>query len=162
MNLDGLREHMFTWEKEALYPKASRFNKNDDGSYSFKPHVFDATAWIKPDKTAFNGELIVLTSHNNSSGSTNLLTVLKKRPNTVFVGEPTGGSTEGPTAGILFFMRLPASGITARIPMFRQYNDVDGFELGKGLQPDVMVAVNKSDFIKGVDTILQTAIDLNP
>ncbi|NRB72068.1 MAG: hypothetical protein HRU51_09165 [Xanthomonadales bacterium] len=161
LNLDGLREHLFTWEKSALKPKASKFNQNDDGSYSFKPHVLKATKWIKPDKRAFTGQLIVLTSRNNSSGSTNLLAVLTGRPNTTFVGEPTGGSMEGPTAGILFFLKLPASGITTRVPIFRQYNDVAQFEPGMGLSPDVAASQNKQDLLNGIDTILQAAIDLS-
>ncbi len=160
LNLDGLREHLSTWDKRALKPKASRFNQNDDGSYSFKAHVLDATSWIKPDKSAFKGQLIVLTSRNNSSGSTNLLSVLKARPNTTFVGEQTGGSVEGPTAGVLFFLKLPASGITARIPMFRQYNDVANFEPGMGITPDVFATQSKSDLLNDVDSILQAALQL--
>ncbi|WP_099017636.1 hypothetical protein [Marinicella litoralis] len=64
---------------------------------------------------------------------------------------------EGPTAGILFFMKLPASDITTRIPMFRQYNDVENFEPGMGLTPDVFATQTKSDLLKGVDTILKAA-----
>ncbi len=161
LNLEDVKEHIFTWEKRALNPKASRFNKNTDGSYSFKPNVLDDTQWIKPDKTAFTGRLIVLTSRNNSSGSTNLMSALKSRPNTTFLGEKTGGSVEGPTAGVLFFLKLPQSGITARIPVFRYYNDVDNFDSGLGITPDVPVTQSKSDLIKGIDTILQAALKLS-
>lgn len=160
LNLDGLKKHLFTWEKSALNPKASRFNHNADGSYSFKPSVLDDTQWIKPDKTAFTGQLIVLTSRNNSSGSTNLMSALKSRPNTTFVGEATGGSLEGPTAGVLFFLKLPESGITARIPVFRYYNDVDNFDVGLGITPDVTVTQSKSDLINGIDTILEAGLKL--
>ncbi len=160
LNLDGLTEHVFTWEKSALKPKSSRFTKNEDGSYSFKPNVLDDTQWIKPDKTAFNGKLIVLTSSKNSSGSTNLLSILKSRPQTTFLGEPTGGSQQGPTAGVIFFLKLPESGITTRLPVFRYYNDVTSFEPGKGISPDILVSTLKNDFINNVDTQLQAAFDL--
>ncbi len=160
LNLDGIREHVFTWEKRALNPKASHFNQNDDGSYSFKSKILDDTQWIKPDKTAFTGQLIVLTSRNNSSGSTNLLSTLKARSNTFFVGAVTGGSVEGPTAGILLFLKLPASGITTRVPMFRYFNDVEQFEPGMGIKPDTLVSTNKQDFINGIDSPLEAAIKL--
>lgn len=160
LDLSDFKDHIFTWEKQALNPKASRFNQNEDGSYSFKPNVLDDTQWIKPDKYQFNGRLIVLTSANNSSGSTNLLTVLKNRPNTTFIGEETGGSKEGPTAGVLFFLKLPNSGITARVPAFRYYNDVTDFNPGKGIIPDILVRRNKQDFIMSQDSILNAAMKL--
>jgi hypothetical protein len=160
LNLDDIKQHVFTWEKSALNPKASQFNQNDDGSYSFKPKVLNDTQWTQPDKTAFKGRLIVLTSRNNSSGSTILLSVLKSRPNTTFIGEPTGGSVEGPTAGVLLFLKLPASGITTRVPMFRYFNDVEQFEPGMGIKPDALVSTTKHDFINGVDSALQAAIKM--
>ena len=103
MPFKPFKKHLSTWEKRALSPKASRFNKNPAGFYSFKPNVLDDTQWVKPSRHRFNGKLLVLTSKNNSSGSTNLLSILKKRPNPTFVGEQTGGSVEGPNAGVLFF-----------------------------------------------------------
>ncbi|MCX7553205.1 S41 family peptidase [Marinicella sp. S1101] len=158
LNLNPFKKHLRTWEKSALNPKASRFIPNPNGSYSFKPNILDDTQWIKPNRNRFNGKLLVLTSNNNSSGSTNLLSVLKNRPNTTFIGEPTGGSVEGPTAGVIFFLKLPNSGITARIPAFRYYNDVSEFQLGKGITPDLEVSLSKDAFIAAQDPILDAAL----
>ncbi len=160
LQLGDLTEHVSTWDQRAINPPASRFTQNDDGTYRFKPDVLDHTQWIKPDKTAFTGRLIVLTSRNNSSGSTNLMSLLQSRPNTTFVGEETGGSVEGPTAGVLFFLKLPASGITARIPYFRYFNDVAAFTPGKGIQPDIPVKTREADFLSNTDVTLQAAIKL--
>lgn len=158
LDLEPFKKHLFTWEKSALNPKASRFNKKAGGFYSFKPNVLDDTRWVKPSRHQFNGKLMVLTSKNNSSGSTNLLSILKKRPNTTFVGEQTGGSVEGPTAGVLFFLKLPNSGITTRVPAFRYYNDVSEFQPGKGITPDVEITLTKDAFIAGEDAILNAAL----
>ncbi len=161
LELGDLTEQVFTWEKSAINPPASRFIQKDDGYYSFKPNVLDDTQWIKPDSMAFTGRLIVLTSHNNASGSTNLMSLLTSRPDTVFVGEETGGSVEGPTAGVLFFLKLPASGITTRVPYFRYFNDVASFRHGKGIQPDVSVTTRVTDFIQNNDPTLQAAINIS-
>ena len=37
----------------------------------------------------------------------------------IFVGEPTGGNPGGATAGIIFFVKLPNSGIKVRVPVQR-------------------------------------------
>ena len=55
------------------------------------------------------------------------------------IGEETGGSAEGPTANVLFFLKLPNSKIVARLPAQRVYNDVDNFRPGYGVSPDIAV-----------------------
>ena len=86
------------------------------------------------------------------------MTVLKKRPHTTFIGEATGGSVEGPTAGILFFLKLPNSQITTRIPLFRYHNDINQFEPGRGLEPDIYVTDSIEDFLQDRDAILDRAL----
>ena len=36
-----------------------------------------------------------------------------------FIGEKTGGAPTGATAGVIFFLELPASGIKVRVPAQR-------------------------------------------
>ena len=86
-----------------------------------------------------------------------LLARMKDAGRIRLVGEATGGSAEGPTAGILFFLKLPNSGITVRVPWKRQYMDIAKFEAGKGLLPDVPVAETIEDFRSGVDRALESA-----
>ena len=93
-------------------------------------------------------------------GSTALMTVLRQRDNTVFVGEATGGNPDGTTAGILFFLKLPNSGITARVPWFLHVPDSDVTYGGKGLEPDVPVDVSIGDLVAGRDPILERALEL--
>lgn len=49
----------------------------------------------------------------------------------------SGGSAEGPTAGILFLSTLPESKIRTRLPAFIQYNNVTSFEKGMGISRDI-------------------------
>ncbi|MEM7081460.1 MAG: S41 family peptidase [Pseudomonadota bacterium] len=160
LDLDGLREHLWTWDKRALNPNPLGFRKNDDGTYTLRAFVSDDLDKVKPAKDAFNGSIIALTSNANSSGSTNLLAILKEHTDVTLVGERTGGSAEGPTAGLLFTLTLPESQIKARVPFFRQFNNVESFEQGLGLSPDVLAHQTVDDYLNGRDTVLLKAMSL--
>ncbi|MDJ0919362.1 MAG: S41 family peptidase [Woeseiaceae bacterium] len=156
-----LRPHMNTWEQAALDPDPAAFNQTDDGWFVLKPGVPGIDVGeTTPVAGAFDGRLIVLTDNANSSGSTSLLTVLRSRDNTELVGEPTGGNPDGPTAGIMFFLKLPNSEITVRVPWFLQISDSAERYYGQGLSPDVPVTTSIEDELNGVDRSLEAAIDL--
>ena len=137
LDLDGIRKHLWTWDKRALNPNPMGFKKNGDGTYSLKAFVDEQLQVTKPAKFAFDGDLIVLTSKANSSGSTTLSAVLRANRETTLIGDQTGGSAEGPTAELLFTLTLPESGVRTRVPFIRSYNNVDEFEPGLGLSPDL-------------------------
>jgi len=158
LNLDGLREHMSTWDKRALKPNPVGFKKNDDGTYSLRSFVDDDLKTIKPDKYAFDGKLIILTSATNSSGSTSLSATLRAHRDAVLIGERTGGSSEGPTGGLLFTLTLPESGVRTRIPFFRYFNNVDTFELGMGVSPDISAPMTFEVYMRGEDPAYDAAL----
>ena len=58
----------------------------------------------------FAGRLTVLTGPQNGSGATRTVAWLKERRGATLVGEDGSGSAEGPTAGQIFNVTLPASG----------------------------------------------------
>lgn len=155
---DDLTEHLWTWDKRAINPNRLGFSKNDDGSYSLRSWVTDELDTIKPQKFAFKGKIVALTSHSNSSGSTNLLSVLKSEGRITTIGEKTGGSAEGVTAGVLFTLTLPESNITTRIPFFRYTNNVNDFELGMGLKPDVEAPMTADAYLAKQDPALGAAL----
>jgi len=152
---DGL---LRTWDNQALNPNPLGFIENDDGSYTLRDGILEDTGMVRPTDVAFDGRLIILTSRNNSSGSTNILAHLASRENTITIGEKTGGSAEGPTAGVLFFLNLPESDVTVRIPMFRQWNNVAEFEEGLGVSPDIAAPMTVEAFIAGNDPALDQAL----
>jgi len=158
LDLDGLREHLWTWDKRALNPNPWGFNKNDDGTYSLKAFVDEQLQITKPAKFAFDGALVVLTSKVNSSGSTTLSAVLRANRKTILIGDRTGGSAEGPTAELLFTLTLPESGVRARVPFIRSYNNVDKFEPGLGLSPDIEAPMTADAFLAGQDPAYEAAL----
>ncbi|MEO0423420.1 MAG: S41 family peptidase [Pseudomonadota bacterium] len=160
LDLDDLREHLSTWDKRALNPNRLGFRKQDDGTYSLRSFVSDDLKRIKPRRQAFEGRLLVLISADNSSGSTNLSAILAEQDRTTLIGEETGGSAEGPTAGLLFTLTLPNSGIRMRLPFFRYRNDVSGFERGMGLSPDIEAPWTFESARAGEDPAMEAALAL--
>ena len=158
LNLDAVREHLSTWDKRALKPNPIGFKKNSDGTYSLRSFVDDDLKVIKPDKSYFEGTLIILTSGSNSSGSTNLSATLRSHSDAVLIGERTGGSAEGPTAGLLFTLTLPESGIRTRVPFFRYYNNVESFEPGMGVSPDIEAPMTAAAYLAGNDPAYDAAL----
>ena len=159
LNLDGLRDYLWTWEKRALKPNRLGFKKNADGTYSLRSFLDDDLKKVKPRKYAFNGELIILTSNANSSGSTNLIATLKSHADVTLIGEKTGGSAEGATAGVLFYLTLPESKIKTRLPLFMQYNNVSSFEKGLGVSPDIVAKTTVAGFRVGQDVAYEKAVE---
>lgn len=147
-----------TWDKNALDPDPAWFEKTDEGDFRLNPALTVLVQTVQPSKMAFNGELVVLTSMQNSSGSTNLLSKLQDLKRATFIGEATGGNSEGSTAGVIFFVTLPNSEIIARLPAQRGYNNVSNFVEGRGIIPDIEVKQTLSDWQADKDKILETAI----
>lgn len=160
LDLDGLREHLWTWDERAMDPWRLAFSKNDDDTYSLRSWFTDDLDTIKPARYAFSGKVIALTGPANSSGSTNLLSNIQDAGRAVLVGEKTGGSAEGPTAGLLFTLTLPASKITTRIPYFRYYNNISSFKEGMGVVPDIEARMTAEAFLQGQDPALMKATGL--
>ena len=133
-----LRAAFETWsDPSALFaPDPLGFTRRDDGWFAEQLE----TPTLNPARGAFSGRISVLTSRRNSSATTMLLAVLQQagaRSGRIrLVGEETGGSAEGPTAGQILFLRLPASGVRVRIPLKRTDVNVP-FIAGIGVFPDI-------------------------
>ncbi len=158
LEFQDIRPHLWTWDDRALDPSWIGFSKNDNNTYSLRSWFTDELDVVKPAKYAFNGKIIALTSNNNSSGSTNLLSVIHSTGRVKLIGEKTGGSAEGATAGVLFTLTLPKSKITTRIPFFRFKNNVKSFTQGMGLLPDVEAAMTAEALLNGQDPALFEAL----
>ena len=153
----GLEDYITTWDKRLLNPNKLGFKKNDDGTYSVRKLFSDELKSVKPDRNAFTGKLFVLTSHSNGSATTALLAKLQDMGRATLIGEETGGSAEGTTAGVLFFLNLPESGIRARVPVLQDFNDVSAFTPGKGVVPDVVAPMTLDAFIQKEDPAFEAA-----
>lgn len=110
----------------------------------------------QPAPDRFSGRVTVLIGPANNSGATMLIAKLKDAGRVTLVGEATGGSAEGPTAGNLLFLRLPESRILVRVPLIFSRMNIASFEPGLGVRPDVAVVQTVEDFRAGRDTVMDT------
>lgn len=157
----GLEDFISTWDPRALNPDARGFKQNPDGTYSLLSALSPSLSELTPRANAFKGQLILLTSRDNASGSTHLLSFIKaQNPDAVLIGERTGGSAEGATAGILFTLTLPESGIKMRVPAMQSFVNTPTFEPGLGISPDIKAPMTAAAILAEEDPALNAAYAL--
>ena len=157
------REHLSTWDKSVFSMPAELFTAEDleskyGGLYRVSPKINGGAKTLEPAPDAWKGPLYVLIGPNNESGATLLLAELRDERQVTFVGQETGGSAEGPTAGILVFLMLPESKINVRVPLIWNTSSYADFIPGKGLKPDLEVPETLDDLRTGRDVALEVAL----
>ena len=165
-----LPKYIDTWgDREALFnaPEAG-FVRTPDGWFDRIPADPDETdddagtiAHLPlPVAQRFTGRLTVLTGPQNGSGATRTIAWLKQRRGATLVGEDGAGSAEGPTAGQIFNVILPASGIKVRVPNAWNRTNIASFTPRRGVAADVLVVPTLADFESGRDRALEVASGL--
>jgi C-terminal processing protease CtpA/Prc len=103
----------------------------------------------------FTGWLVVLIAEQtHSAAESGFLSVIRNRPRTVFVGEPTAGSTGQP-----MIFALPGGAIGAVCSRRTLAPDGRSF-VGTGFQPDVTIGVERRDLFAGRDRVLDKGIEV--
>lgn len=142
-----------TWgDRAAIFnPDSAGFERRDDGWFVERGGAVS----FAPAPAAFTGHVSVLVGRSNSSATTMLLATLQdigaRTGRLRLVGEETGGSAEGPSAGQILFLRLPGSGMRVRIPLERSDVTASNIVPGMGVFPDIDAAVSLADFRAGID-----------
>ena len=107
--------------------------------------------WLKPSNgKRWQKRVAVLTNRSVYSAANEFVKYMKCSPNAIIVGDKTGGG-----AGMPFSSQLPC-GWSIRFsacPMF----DRDGQCTEFGIEPDRWVSLSDDDFLRGRDTIIETA-----
>ena len=162
-----LPDHIESWgDRDSLFnPPANNFTQTADGWFEKKPdpnasELDDDASTIEhlPAKAdRFSGKLTVLTGPRNGSGATIAIAQLKERGGATLVGEDTSGSGEGPTAGQIFLLTLPKSGLKVRIPVAWNRTNVTHFVPRLGVPADVFVLPTLADYQAGRDRALEVA-----
>ena len=110
----------------------------------------------KKKKTAFAGNLYLLTSPANVSLAFYLAADFKHQQLGTIIGQETGGNQRDINGGQILFLRLPESGIEIDFPV------MGGFTIGdrpnQGVVPDIEVAPSIDDIFNGVDTEMEEAL----
>ena len=157
-DFDGLREYIDTWDPAALDPDPSLFTQRPDQRFEVSSRADTQLVPFERAEHAFQGDIILLTSQANASGATQLIGVLRNQGHVTLVGEETGGTQEGPTAGIIWFVELPNSGIVVRVPWLFQRSAVQDPVIGYGYAPDIEAPDTYESWMAGRDPALEAAI----
>ncbi len=170
IRVGDLARHIDNWgDREALFnPPEAAFARTADGWYDRIPvgtnEADDDDSTIEhlplPAAQRFGGRLTVLTGPQNGSGATRTIAWLKERRGATLVGEDTAGSAEGPTAGQIFLLTLPESGIKLRVPNAWNRTNIKQFTLRRGVAADVLVVPTLADFEAGRDRAVEVARSL--
>jgi carboxyl-terminal processing protease len=103
----------------------------------------------------FTGPLIVVIGEQTQSATeSGFLSVIRNRPSTQFVGEPTAGSTGQP---VIF--KLPGGAIGAVCGSRTEGPSGRRF-VGIGFQPDISIALSRDDLFRGRDSVIEKAIQI--
>ena len=167
IRVGDLQRHISSWgDAAALFnPPEAAFTRTADGWYDRVPagsdEANDDDSSIEhqpaPPALRFNGRLTVLTGLRNGSGATRTIAWLKERRGVTLVGEEGGGSAEGPTAGNIFLVTLPESGIKVRVPNAWNRTNIKQFVPRRGVPVDQLVVPTLADFEAGRDRALEVA-----
>ena len=134
-----LKPYLSTWNEAALNPDPAWFERYDDEFLRYVgPGAETMGGFLAPLPGAFDGDVFVLMSAANGSGVTHLLAALSFSDHVTLVGQKSGGAPTGATAGILFTLTLPNSGIKVRVPTQRTLiARADELPPDDGLEPEV-------------------------
>jgi C-terminal processing protease CtpA/Prc len=154
-------KYISSWgDRETLFnPAMERFTASNDGWFDLRPEFApDVLKPRQPMSEAFKGPVTVLIGPANASGATMTAAKLRDMGRVRLVGEPSGGSADGPTAGTIFNVKLPNSGISVRVPLVFNAMEVSRFDKQGGITPDVHVPLTVADFRAGRDRALERAL----
>jgi len=111
---------------------------------------------IEPRGPRFRGQVDVLIDSQNSSATFQFASCIKSNNLGRLIGQPTGGNQRGINGGAFFFLRLPASGLEADVPLIARFPLTP--KPDAGIVPDVEIALTREDIAAGRDAALEFAL----
>ncbi len=103
------------------------------------------------DLSVFKKPVVILTNRGSYSASTFFVLYIKEFPNVTIIGDTTGGGGGLPISNELL------NGWTYRFSS-TSTTDINGYNIEKGILPDINVNMSDTDIQNGIDTILEEAI----
>lgn len=111
---------------------------------------------IEPLGPRFRGAVDVLIDSQNSSATFQFASCIKNNRLGRLIGAPTGGNQRGINGGAFFFLRLPASGLEADLPLIARFPLTP--KPDAGITPDVAIALTRENIAAGRDAALEFAL----
>lgn len=149
-----LNPYLDTWDK-SFRDWGSDATDIGGGFFKLKSETGD-TEIIAPKGPRFIGKVVVLTDAQNSSATFQFAQRIQDLKLGVLCGQPTGGNQRGINGGAFFFLRLPASGLEADLPLIGRFPREP--KPDAGLTPGIRVDLTAEDIAAGRDRVMETAL----
>lgn len=121
------------------------------------PGRADFTSWsameVRGGARSFDGKVVLLCNRQSYSSSNLFAQMLRERPNTVLLGDTTGGGGGTPMGG-----ELP-NGWSYRFSVTQTQN-LDKEDIELGVPVDIRVDLDPSDEAQNIDTLIEEALAL--
>lgn len=151
---DDLRPYLDTWDRsfdrlgEHATQISDRFYRLDSPDDRPDP--------IRPKGKRYEGDVRVLIGPQNSSATFQFAGFVRRNRLGTLVGESTGGNRRGINGGCFYFLRLPATGLEADLPLIGRFPLVA--QPDEGLQPDIALPMTRADILDRRDRQLDRAL----
>lgn len=149
-----LRPYLDTWDRsfDHLGAQATRV---DDRFFRLDAKG-DRIDPVKPRGTRYPGQVRVLIGPQNSSATFQFADFVRRTGIATLVGETTGGNRRGINGGCFYFVRLPATGLEADLPLVGRFPTTP--QPDAGVVPDILVPVTRSAIVGRTDPQLARAL----
>jgi hypothetical protein len=152
-NFGGLASNIFMLTKRFIHEETHLFDsklKNGTGHNDFTELT---PTMLKPAANTYYGKVCVLTNRKVFSAASVFTLSMREVPGVTIVGDTTGGGLGLPIGTELpNEWQIHCAGT--------QLISVNGENLELGIPPDIQVDMKKEDMDKGVDSIIEKAIDV--
>ncbi|CAM4390299.1 S41 family peptidase [Zobellia nedashkovskayae] len=149
---DDIKELPIELKEEHTILKDGKYYQNNDFN-----------KYWKPNKNAFQGNLILLIDPFVASAGSLFASLVKSDENTIVIGEETAGGYYGHTGHIPVNYELPNSKLILNFSIVDLEQDVEKLsdtKYGDGIIPDLNVLQSYQDFLNHKDTQLNFALEL--
>ncbi|MEQ1819227.1 MAG: S41 family peptidase [Terricaulis sp.] len=150
---ERLNQYLDTWDR-SFRNWGDDAVLRDDGFYDLRGET--DVDQIEPLGPRFRGAVDVLIDSQNSSATFQFASCIKNNRLGRLIGSPTGGNQRGINGGAFFFLRLPASGLEADVPLIGRFPLTP--KPDAGIVPDVAIALTRGDIAAGRDAALEFAL----
>ncbi len=150
---DRLNQYLDTWDN-SFRDWGDDAQPAANGFYTLRGEIDDDR--IVPKGPRFHGDVLVLIDAQNSSATFQFANCIQTNRLGRLVGQPTGGNRRGINGGAFFFLRLPASGLEADVPLIGRFARTP--QPDAGLLPDVPIVLTTEDIAMGRDAAMAAAL----
>ena len=150
---ERLNQYLDTWDR-SFRNWGDDAVARDDGFYDLRGET--DVDQIEPLGPRFRGDVDVLIDSQNSSATFQFASCIKNNRLGRLIGAPTGGNQRGINGGAFFFLRLPASGLEADLPLIARFSLTP--KPDAGIEPDVSIELTREDIAAGRDAALEFAL----